>query len=208
MADDRDRKKLTFSERDKLRGKSRDDRDRGGSGRNNTAQAAAQKSYRAALERAFEAGTLSELAKTLNRVEEPRPPKPPEAKPAEAPAADAPAPVAAAPLPAPAGDPERENRMKLLARIREAEGREPISKAIDAFLARYPKLPDDFEILTKALSHRDDELVLKAILAVEALCAKEKPRRGRALVGQLRFLEETHADPELRQRAGAARAKL
>jgi hypothetical protein len=216
MADDRDRPraKKSWREIDQTRGKGRTSSDRP-EPRPNSAQAAAQKSYRAALERAFEAGTLAELAKTISRPEEPRTPRP---APVPQPSADGtPAVAAAAPeAPAPAPpDPaqaaqaaDRENRMKLIARIKEAEGRDVITRAIDAFLARYPKLPDDFEVLTKALSHKDDERIVVTLAAIETLLGKEKPRRARTLQGQLRFLEETHSDPEIRTRAAAVRARL
>jgi hypothetical protein len=77
MADDRDRPrgKKSWREIDQSRGKSRSSSDRP-EPRPNSAQASAQKSYRAALERAFESGTLAELAKTISRPEEPRTPRP------------------------------------------------------------------------------------------------------------------------------------
>jgi len=217
MADDRDRPraKKSWREIDQMRGKGRGgDRD---SARPSSAASPAQKSYRAALERAFESGTLAELAKTLARPEEPRAPRPapvPQPPPEPAtPAAAAAEPVASAAPPAPdpaavAAVADRENRMKLLARIKESEGRDVITRAIDAFLARYPKLPDDFEVLTKALSHKDDEQVATALTAIEALLAREKPRRARTLQGQLRFLEETHSDPAIRTRAATVRSRL
>jgi hypothetical protein len=234
MPDNRDdRPKRSWRELDQLRDKprSRDrDRDRGGGGggAGRSAASAAQKSYRAALERAFENGTLAELARTLSRTsEDPRPPAlpptaPPPAPPAPAAApgtppadtttpagaAPAPTPAPAAPAPEPPRDPERENRMKLLQRIREAEGKEPISRAVDAFLARYPKLPDDFEVLGKALAHRDDDRIVDALERLEQLVQREKPRRGRTLIAQLRMLEDTHGDPDVRRRAAAVRAKL
>jgi len=228
MADDRDRPraKKSWREIDQMRGKSRGgDRDAGP--RPGTAASAAQKSYRAALERAFESGTLAELARTLTRSEEPRVPRPPGSEPpaaAGAPAASGASAngagtttePAAAPAPADpaveaaavAREADRENRMKLLARIKEAEGRDPITRAIDAFLARYPRLPDDFEVLTKALSHKDDERIADALAAIETLLGREKPRRARTLSGQLRFLEETHSDAAIRARAATVRARL
>jgi hypothetical protein len=222
VADD-ERPKRSWREIDAMRDKSRSRDERGPRGGNRggerTAAAAAQKSYRAALERAFENGTLAELAKTLSRVEEPKPPAPKEppepAEPAAAAAAPAPAPngeapAAAAPAPAPeAKDPERENRNKMLQRIREAEGKEPISRAIDAFEQKYGKLPDDFEVLTKALAHRDDEHISAALDRLQAMVARgERPRRGRSLVAQLRMLEDTHGDPDIRRRAAAVRSPL
>jgi hypothetical protein len=105
-------------------------------------------------------------------------------------------------------DPERENRMKMLARIRDAEGKDPVCKSIDAYLAKYPKLPDDFEILTKALGHKNDDRVLATLEQIVALLVREKPKRGRTLHAQLRFLEDTHGDPQVRTRAAAVNAML
>jgi hypothetical protein len=168
----------------------------------------AQKSYRAALERAFEGGKLEELARTLSRRDEPKPA--PQAPSSPPPAAAAPAEGNAfppAPAPAPK-DPERENRQKMLARIKETEGREPISRAIDAFLAKYPKLPDDYEVLTKALAHRADDRVRATLEQLDAMLGREKPRRARTLVAQLRLLEDTHSDKELREAAAKVRGKI
>jgi hypothetical protein len=215
MSDDRDRPRKTWREIDKGRdtSRSRDARDRGGGGGGaRGASAVAQKSYRAALERAFENGTLGELARQLTKVEEPRAaPRPPAAaEPPAAPASAEPAATPAAPAatapPTPA-NPERENRQKLLLRIKQAEGRDPVTRALDAFLEQYPRLPDDFEVLTKALLHRDDVQALAALAQIEALLAREKPRRSRALIAQLRILEETHDDPELRPIAARVRAR-
>jgi hypothetical protein len=203
--DDRDRK--SWREIDQMRGKSRSRDDAKPA---SPAAAVAQKSYRAALERAFEAGKLEELAKTLSRTDEPKAqPAPSQGKPAAAPASAAPASAQQNPTPPPAPrDPERENRQKMLVKIKETEGREPISRAIDAFLAKYPKLPDDYEVLTKALAHRDDDRVKLTIEQLDHLVLREKPRRARTLVAQLRLLEDTHSDPDVRACASKVRAKL
>lgn len=204
----------SWREVDKIRSSSRDRERDPMLKQSSPAAMNAQKNYRAALEKAFAAGTLGELAQKLTRstVEETRPA--PGSRPgrpvvAEAPAAAAPeeAHAPAAPTAAPR-DPDRENRQKLLARIKDAEGREPITRAIDAFLAKYPKLPDDYEILTKALSHKNDDRVTECLEQLTRMCAKEKPRRGRALVAQLRFLEDTHSDADVRTRAAAVRGRL
>jgi hypothetical protein len=207
-----DRGRMSWREIDQLRDKSRSrDRDPMAKASSPTA-IVAQKSYRAALEKAFEAGKLEELAKTLSRVDEPKPPAPPPAaaREKEAPSASPQAAAGAPPPAAPAAkDPDRENRQKMLVRIKEAEGREPISRAIDAFLGRYPKLPDDFEVLTKALAHRDDDRVRETLDRLEHLLLhNEKPRRARTLAAQVRLLEDTHSDPEIRRRAAEVRSRL
>src|SRR5215468_8834560 len=75
---DRRRDRLSWAEIDKLRDKSRS-RDRDPMQKQSSPVALnAQRSYRAALERAFASGKLGELAKTLSGTnEEVRPPAPP-----------------------------------------------------------------------------------------------------------------------------------
>src|SRR5215470_9912078 len=75
---DRRRDRLSWAEIDKLRDKSRS-RDRDPMQKQSSPVALnAQRSYRAALERAFASGKLGELAKTLSRTgEDVRPPAPP-----------------------------------------------------------------------------------------------------------------------------------
>jgi len=227
MYDDRkrgnDKSRMSWREVDKIRDKSRA-RDRDPMNKQSSPVAMqAQKSYRAALERAFASGKLDELAKTLTpqgREEVARPngashdgkaktetqPPPPSAgpPPADPPAAAA-TPVAAPPI---QRDPDRDNRLKMVAKIKEAEGREPITRAVDAYLARYPKLPDDYELLTKVLSHKNDDRVRETLAQLDAMITREKPRRSRTLVGQLRILEDTHTDGEIRAHAATVRARL
>ncbi len=183
----------------------------------------AQKSYRAALERAFASGTLGELAKTLNKnggEEAPRPKAPPSAEAAPPPPA-APAQAAqpapsenepSSPLPpapaAPPRDPDRLERQKLLARIKEAEGRDACTRAVDAYVGKYDKLPDDYEVLTKALAHKGDARVRATLDQLTRMLGAEKPRRARTLAAQLRFLEDTHGDPEIRAAAAEVRGRL
>ncbi len=234
---DRRRDRLSWAEIDKLRDKSRS-RDRDPMQKQSSPVALnAQRSYKAALERAFASGKLGELAKSLSRTgEDVRPPAPPGPPPpapvtppagaastsASAPSSDAepdsaasPAtPTAATPVPAsPAAagvprDPDREAKQKLLAKIREAEGREAVTRAVDAFVAKYPKLPDDVEILTKCLGHRSDDRVRCTLDQLSTLVERDKPRRARTLVAQLRILEDTHGDPDIRAQAGRVRARL
>jgi hypothetical protein len=221
---DRRRDRLSWAEIDKLRDKSRS-RDRDPMQKQSSPAALnAQRTYKAALERAFASGKLGELAKTLSRNGEdvhpaapPGPPPPPASAPAptSAPAApsDAEPEIAASPLipTAPAGitrDPEREAKQKLLAKIREAESREAVTRAVDAFVAKYPKLPDDVEILTKCLGHRSDDRVRCTLDQLSILVERDKPRRARTLVAQLRMLEDTHGDPDIRAQAGRVRARL
>src|SRR5262249_48363062 len=133
---DRRRDRLSWAEIDKIRDKSqRRDRDPMQK-QSSPAAMNAQKTYRAALERAFASGKIGELAKTLGKTnEDVRPsmaPPPPAAAAPPAPAPSGPpgppgimeADAAAPPPPTPTAvtrDPEREAKQKLLAKIREAE---------------------------------------------------------------------------------------
>jgi len=218
MDDRNDRKRdrnLSWREIDQLREKSRkSDRDPMQKASSPTA-INAQKSYRAALERAFASGTLGELAKTLNQKggdDAGRAKPPPPATPTPvAPESSAPTEDAAAFPPAPAAaprDPERLERQKLLARIKEAEGRDPVTRAVDAYLGRYDKLPDDYEVLTKCLAHKNDTRVRDTLVQLSRMLGADKPRRARTLVAQLRFLEDTHGDPEIRASAAKVRGRL
>jgi hypothetical protein len=215
---DRRRERLSWAEVDKIRDKSHSRERDPMQKQSSPAAMNAQKSYRAALEKAFANGKLGELAKTLApRNEDIRPVGPP----TPAPAAAAPVPPAApaaeaattaTPTPPPPAavpkDPDREQKLKLLQKIREAEGREAISRAIDGFIGKYSKLPDDFEILTKALGHRSDERVQTCLDQLNCMIEKDKPRRARTLAAQLRILEDTHGDPEIRAYAARVRARL
>jgi hypothetical protein len=210
----RDGSKPTFAERDKRRREGRGgQRDAGAAG---TTQSHAQKSYRAALERAFESGRIDEFAATVMRTRDPapagRPAAPAKPPPAPEPSADAGpdgAPPPPAPPPAaPAVDPARAERRKLLAQIRDAAGPDDLSRAIDRFRSRCGELPDDFEILERALGHRDPDTVRDALRRLEAKLAKGAPRRSRSLAMQLAILSDTHADDEIRELAARIREGL
>lgn len=214
---DRRRDRLSWAEIDKIRDKSKSRERDPMQKQSSPAAMNAQKSYRAALERAFASGKLDELAKTLGG--------PPSGDvnhrgPAPAgtgtPVASAAAPVAEGPAPenqpavaaATPKDPEREQKQKLLAKIRECEGRDAITRSIDAFIGKYGKLPDDVEILTKCLGHKTDERVSEALVQLTILVNKDKPRRARTLAAQLRILEDTHGDAEIRACAAKVRGRL
>jgi hypothetical protein len=218
---DRRRDRLSWSEIDKIRAKSHS-RDRDPMQKQSSPAALnAQKSYRAALERAFASGKLDELARTLTRTTDdtarrppPQPPSPPPPA-AAAPAAASPAepspaepPPAVATPAAPPKDPDREQKQKLLAKVKGAEGRDAITRAVDAFIGKFEKLPDDYEILAKCLGHKNDDRVRATLERLTVLVARDKPRRARALAAQLRFLEDTHGDPEIRAHAARVRGQL
>ena len=126
-----------------------------------------QKSYRAALDRLFTSGKIGELV------------------------------AERAPGALPGADADDENRLKLLQRVRNATGRDEITRELDAYLAKFA-LPDELEILEKALEHRPPELQLQAMGRIESvLDAGTEPRRKRGMVGQLKLIRDLGEDAEL-----------
>lgn len=165
---DRDRKK-SWKEIDRMRDGSgrRDDRPSvGGQGK----AARNQKSYRAALDRAFESGKIADLV-----------------------AVKAPAVAAAAGVPS-------KNMLKLLARIRDAAGRDDVTAAVDTLL-KDDELPEDMEILARVLEHRDPGMQLDAMERIDKLLDTTKPKRARAMIGQLKMIRDLGDDPEMAELA-------
>jgi hypothetical protein len=202
----RDGSKPSFSERDKRRrdggGRPRSD-DRGG-----PPNSRSQKSYRAALEQAFENGKIKEFAATMARrnsvqLDMPRT-VPAEPAPADEPAA-APRPAPAPPIPV---DPAVVERRKLLAKIKKAKSAKDTARALDRYLQVVGELPKNYEILEKALSHLKIRVVLRALEQLEAMIAAKKPRRSRSLSVQLDILSENHEDADVRELANRVRETL
>ena len=123
-----------------------------------------QKSYRAQLDRLFETGKIADLVAQRT--------------PDEAAQKGA------------SGD----NRIKMLGAIKRAMDRDSISCEVDAYTAKFGELPDDLEILEKALEHRDPARQLDAIRRIDALLDREQPRRKRAMVGQLKLIRDVSED--------------
>lgn len=89
-----------------------------------------------------------------------------------------------------------ENRIRLLQAIINANSREELCAAADQYLEKYP-LPEDPDALGKIVEHRDPA---KQRLAMEKLLTvldQAKPKRARAIVGQLKMIRDTNDDPEL-----------
>jgi hypothetical protein len=165
------------------------------------------KQYRAALDALFEKGEVAKFAEKLTSP-------PPRSTPAPLPAAPAPAeseprraaPVESAPA-APKPSPADEARAVLRKKILTALGRDEITRAVDRYVKAHG-LPADFEVLEQALDHQKEERVREVLAALDALLAREKPKRSRTLAGKLRFIEETSDDAELKTQAAALRARL
>jgi hypothetical protein len=96
--------------------------------------------------------------------------------------------------------PKSSQRQKLLKNIREAITRDEITKSIDKFLQFY-ELPNDIEILTQVLSHKDEGIVQKGLLKLKALLSKERPQRIQVLKERLFYLQENAKEEETRSYA-------
>lgn len=94
------------------------------------------------------------------------------------------------------GGAQGEQRIKLLRQLNAAEGRDAISAAVDAYVAHFD-LPRDVDVLAKVLEHRNPDLQLKALTALLEMVDQQKPRRARAVVGQLKLIRDTAEDPDL-----------
>lgn len=102
---------------------------------------------------------------------------------------------------------EGSDRLPLLRAVQQAEGRDAVTGALDAYLARY-ELPDEFEVLEKALEHRSASVQLKALEGLEGLLARERPRRTRGLIGQLKLIRDATSEERLRELATSILERL
>jgi hypothetical protein len=101
-----------------------------------------------------------------------------------------------------------EDKPTLHRKLLEAPSRHEISKAAEKYLARFP-MPDDHEFLEQLLEHEQDARIKEAMLRITQLLDRRlMPRRTRALIGKLRYLTETNADEEIRDKAQALLQRL
>jgi hypothetical protein len=196
---DRDRPKKSWREIDARR----DGAGRGAapSPREASADAKASRAHRAALDALFEKGELGRYAEKLG-LGAPKASEPARAAPAAGPAEPRPEP----PKPSAASAKEQE-RVALRKKILEGTSREAVGRAFDRYVKAHG-MPKDWELLERGLEHPRDERLAEVLVELEALLARERPRRTRTLDGRLRLIAETHDDAELRGRAQALRNRL
>jgi hypothetical protein len=105
-------------------------------------------------------------------------------------------------------DPATEGRQELLRAVRTATGRTQVGKAVAALLERFA-LPDDPDVLSQVLLHRDDALVLSALGMLDALLPLRTPTGKAVLETRLRTLEDDpDREPDVRRLAGQVRRKV
>jgi len=86
-------------------------------------------------------------------------------------------------------------RLKLLKAITTAEGRAAVTAAVDAYLTQYDP-PADVEVLAKLLEHRDAQVQLDGMRRLREALSTERPRRTRAIIGQLKLIGDTSDDEQ------------
>ncbi len=105
-------------------------------------------------------------------------------------------------------DPTTEGRQELLRALRTASGRAAIETAVAALLERFA-MPDDPDLLTQVLVHRDDAIVRQALEKLDALLPLRAAAGRAVLETRLRTLEEDQdRDTDVRQLAGQIRRKV
>ena len=92
-------------------------------------------------------------------------------------------------------------RQKLLRTIRSSKGGKALEKALDGLRNEYG-LPDDMDIVLRALEHSKDPVLLDAIEKIEAHLETGMPLPRKTLfIERLKGLEFTSFDPRVQSRA-------
>lgn len=87
-------------------------------------------------------------------------------------------------------------RQGVLRQLAAAEGREAVTAALEAYFAGWG-WPDELELLVRVLEHREPMRQAEAIERLLARVEQERPRRVRAVLGQLRLIRDTAEDDHL-----------
>lgn len=128
--------------------------------------------YRAALEKAFNTGSMGKVAERLSAAMPDAPRSSEDGKEPSAPA-----------------------RQKLIHQVTSAAHTKEAVEALNELMKHFD-LPDDFDVLTRALEHPDEDVTVRVMHKLEAMLKTQKPRRPRTLVARLRLLEEDFDRPE------------
>jgi len=99
-------------------------------------------------------------------------------------------------------------RQKLLRSIREAIGEKEINENIDKFLEKFQELPDDIEILTQALLHRNPEIQEFALQKISKYLDGHLPQQKSLLLSRIKNLINSTEEDSVRSLAVVVRKKL
>lgn len=103
--------------------------------------------------------------------------------------------------------PSAETKLAKIRALRDAVGRDEITKATDALFALGP-LPQEEEVLTQALEHRKEERVREVMAALLTWLERNRPKRQATLKARLSGLVDNADDEETRELAKQVLAKL
>jgi hypothetical protein len=104
-------------------------------------------------------------------------------------------------------DAKADTRLSLIRAVRDAIGRDDITRAVDKLL-ELGSLPQEEEVLTQAIEHRDEA---KARMALEGLLSwldRNRLRRQATLKARLQGMVDNANDDETRELARKVRDKL
>ena len=132
------------------------------------------KSYRAALDRLFDSGKIADLVEKKDPSE------------GKGKGKDR--------------DDKVESRLKLLLKIRDAGDRDEVTSTTDAYLKQFD-LMDDMDVLPRLLEHRDPDIQLQAMTRIDELLETNRPKRTRAMVGQLKMIRDFADEQEMTELA-------
>lgn len=133
--------------------------------------------YRAALENAFRIGSMGKVVEKLSQN-----PDAPTASDASAEKTDS---------------AQRPARQKLIHSVTSAATTADTVEALNRLLEWY-ELPEDFDLLTRALEHPDDKVKLRSMEIMERMLATTKPRRSGVLKARLMLIQDdTNTGEEL-----------
>ena len=93
-------------------------------------------------------------------------------------------------------DTEAESRLKMLRKIQDATDRDEVTRTADAYLKQFD-LPQDMDILPRLLEHRDPEVQLQTMTRMDELLDTLRPKRTRAIVGQLKMIRDFADEQEM-----------
>jgi hypothetical protein len=98
------------------------------------------------------------------------------------------------------GDLGGAERQQALRAIRDAGTGKELRKAVAAFREQW-EMPGDFEILTRVLELHEDDVLLDALQALDALLDHERPRRTSTMQLHLQRIADETDEDEIRELA-------
>ncbi len=145
--------------------------------------------YKDALNKAFEAGDIGKITERLSQNN-----SPPEGQEES--------------TQKPKSKTKKASRQKLIRGVKNSSNRRETTKALEEYLQHY-EMPDDFDFLTRALDHPDEQITTKVLQHILELLETEKPRRSGELRGKLRIMEDDiDQTDEIKELAGKVLKEL